>query len=157
MSTNHKVSLVRTVVNAVPPSIATRGSFGYDLHTTHDEFFWHDFDIVLARTGFKLAADLPADVAMLVLPRSSLPLKHRLIVPNSPGLVDRDYAGELMVELMSLPRFDTNGVREMSPYVLPAGTKVAQLLFVRVALPVIELVDEVNPTRDRGGFGSTGT
>jgi dUTP pyrophosphatase len=147
---------VCTAPNAVTPTRATRGSYGYDVRTVQDIFFWNDHQIVLAEIGFKLAADLPDDVAMLVLPRSSLPIKHGLVVANSPGLVDRDYAGELMVELMCIPRFDaTSGTRLPLPYVLEAGTKIAQLLFVRVATPVIELVETANPTRDRGGFGST--
>jgi dUTP pyrophosphatase len=149
------VPLVRTAPNAVTPTRATRGSYGYDVHTVQDISFFNDHQIRLAEIGFKLATDLPDDLAMLVLPRSSIPIKHGLIVANSPGLVDRDYAGELMIELMYVPRLDANGAPYPLPYVLPAGTKIAQLLFVRVAMPEILEVAEDNATRTRGGFGST--
>ncbi len=39
---------------------------------------------------------------MLILPRSSLPLKYGLILPNSPGLIDADYAGPIGIIVHNL-------------------------------------------------------
>jgi len=101
--------------------------------------------------GFQLAHDLPLEetkgLALMVLPRSSLPLKHGLILPNSPGLIDADYAGPLGIIVHNLK--DT-------PVQLPAGTRIAQAVFVEIKLPRLVETDAADASRTRGGFGSTG-
>jgi dUTP pyrophosphatase len=135
---------------ASPPDRATRGSFGYDLATVADETVGARETRILS-CGFRLARDLPHDehegLAMLILPRSSLPLKYGLILPNAPGLIDADYAEPIGIIVHNL-RDD--------PVTLTAGTRIAQALFVRVAFPAMEIVDDVDGARTRGGFGSTG-
>lgn len=131
------------------PDRATDGSFGYDISTLEScEISARETTIV--HTGLKLAADLPTSVdegvAMLILPRSSLPLRHGLILPNSPGLIDADYGGEIGVIVHNL---------RDEPVRLEAGTRIAQAVFVKVLLPSIVSADE-DPDRTRGGFGSTG-
>jgi dUTP pyrophosphatase len=132
------------------PARATSGSFGYDLATVQEERIAPRETRVLA-VGFKLARDLPHDasagLAMLILPRSSLPLKHGLILPNSPGLIDADYAGPLGIIVHNL---------RDEPAVLPAGTRIAQAVFVELRFPVLEEAAHADEGRTRGGFGSTG-
>jgi dUTP pyrophosphatase len=132
------------------PARATSGSFGYDLATVQEERIAPRETRVLS-VGFQLAADLPHDAdggfAMLILPRSSLPLKHGLILPNSPGLIDADYAGPLGIIVHNL-RDD--------PVTLPAGTRIAQAVFVELKFPAIAEVERADDRRTRGGFGSTG-
>ncbi len=83
---------------------------------------------------------------MLILPRSSLALKFGLILPNSPGLVDADYAGPIGILVHNL---------RDEPVTLSAGTRIAQAVFVRLEFPIMEEA-EADPGRSRGGFGSTG-
>jgi len=132
------------------PARATDGSFGYDLATVADETVGPRETRILP-CGFQLAQDLPLEetkgLALLVLPRSSLPLKHGLILPNSPGLIDADYAGPLGIIVHNLK--DT-------PVTLPAGTRIAQAVFVEIKLPRLVEAVAAAPTRTRGGFGSTG-
>lgn len=132
------------------PTRATAGALAYDLATVREETIApHATEIV--PTGLQLAEDLPCDatrgLAMLILPRSSLPLKHGLILPNAPGLIDADYAGPIGIIVHNLT---DEAVR------LPAGTRIAQALFVEVRFPEITRAVEGDPTRTRGGFGSTG-
>lgn len=84
---------------------------------------------------------------MLILPRSSLSLKHGLILPNSPGLIDADYAGPIGIIVHNLR--DT-------PSALAARTRIAQAVFVELRFPTLAETTAVDPTRTRGGFGSTG-
>ncbi len=145
-----EIRLEKTQPSAKIPERATAGSFGYDLATI-EEHTIAPGETTILKTGMKLAADLPCrdeeGIAMLILPRSSLPLKYGLILPNSPGLIDADYGGDIGVIVHNL--------RE-EPVTLEAGTRVAQAIFARVWLPpVTEAVAETN--RLRGGFGSTGT
>lgn len=132
------------------PERATDGSFGYDLATVQEETVAPRETKILA-CGFQLAHDLPLEeakgLALMVLPRSSLPLKHGLILPNSPGLIDADYAGPLGIIVHNLK--DT-------PVTLPAGTRIAQAVFVEIKLPRLVETDAADPSRTRGGFGSTG-
>lgn len=141
------------------PSPATRGSFGYDLAAAEDITILPQ-EVGLIPTGWALARDLPYEkleytnsttpltvrMAMLILPRSSLFKRHGLIIPNSPGLVDADYAGEIFVQVLNL-RSESTTVR--------AGERVAQLVFTLVALPQLAMM-EPDLARTRGGFGSTG-
>ncbi|MGH2868833.1 MAG: dUTP diphosphatase [Solirubrobacteraceae bacterium] len=104
-----------------------------------------------ARTSIPtgLAVEIPAGCAGLVLPRSGLAARHGVTLVNAPGLVDSGYRGELRVLLINTDRDD--------PFALAAGDRIAQLVVVRIELPVPEeaaaLTDSV---RGAGGFGSTG-
>ncbi|MEX0691732.1 MAG: dUTP diphosphatase [Gemmatimonadales bacterium] len=144
------ISLERLHEAAILPRRATSGAFGYDLATVRDETVApHETRIV--EVGFRLAHDLPrtaeAGLAMLILPRSSLSLKHGLILPNSPGLIDADYAGPIGIIVHNLR--DT-------PSALAARTRIAQAVFVELRFPTLAETTAVDPTRTRGGFGSTG-
>jgi dUTP pyrophosphatase len=145
------ITLKKLDPTAKIPARATAGSLGYDLAVIADETVGPRETRILA-TGLQLAHDLPRDgargLAMLVLPRSSLSLKFGLILPNSPGLVDSDYAGPIGVLVHNL-RDD--------PVTIPAGTRVAQALFLEVRLPELEETGRADPARTRGGFGSTGS
>ena len=132
------------------PERATEGSFGYDLATIQEERVGPR-ETRIVPVGFQLAHDLPADerkgLAMLVLPRSSLPLKYGLILPNSPGLIDVDYAGPLGIIVHNL---------RDEAVTLPAGTRIAQAVFAELHFPVVRETRQADPGRTRGGFGSTG-
>ncbi len=96
-----------------------------------------------------LAVEIPAGRAGLVLPRSGLAARHGVTVVNAPGLVDSGYRGELRVLLMNTDRED--------PFALGAGDRIAQLVVVRIELPVPEQASLLTDSaRGAGGFGSTG-
>jgi dUTP diphosphatase len=143
------ISLARLSPTAQLPARATSGSFGFDLATSRDETVGPHETRVLP-CGFQLATDLPHDrgggLAMLILPRSSLALKFGLILPNSPGLVDADYAGPIGILVHNL---------RDEAVTVDAGTRIAQAVFVRLEFPTMEET-EADPSRSRGGFGSTG-
>ena len=144
------VALKRLDPAARLPTRATSGSFGYDLATIREERVGPRETRILP-AGFQLAHDLPHDsaggVALLILPRSSLPLTFGLMLPNAPGLVDADYAGPLGIIVHNLRD-------EM--VTVPAGTRIAQAIFVRLELPCVREVEDADASRTRGGFGSTG-
>lgn len=141
--------------NEFPPVLPMRqtsGSFGYDLATSRNEVIAPHATVILP-TSLKLERPLPdttdGRLAMLVLPRSSLTLRYNLIIPNSPGLVDADYTGEIGVIVHNLGDKDV---------LLPMHTRVAQLIFVTVHTPDVHLHDWSEPKGrpERAGFGSTG-
>lgn len=145
-----EIHLKRLHPDARLPARATEGAFGYDLATVEEERIGPRETCVLP-CGFQLAADLPRTgvkgLAMLILPRSSLPLKHGLILPNAPGLIDADYAGPIGIIVHNLRDAEC---------VLAAGTRIAQAVFAELRFPALRETDTADASRTRGGFGSTG-
>ena len=81
-------------------------------------------------------------------PRSGLAVKHGVTVLNSPGTIDSDYRGEVMVLLVNLGA---------EPFKIVRGERIAQLVVQRVEQARLVPVKVVAATaRGAGGFGSTG-
>jgi dUTP pyrophosphatase len=100
----------------------------------------------LVPTG--LVVELPQGCEGQIRPRSGLALKVGVTVLNSPGTVDADYRGEVMVLLVNLGA---------EPFIVARGDRIAQLVVARVEPMRIEAVEELPSTaRGQGGFGSTG-
>jgi dUTP pyrophosphatase len=101
----------------------------------------------LVPTGFVL--ELPEGYEAQVRPRSGLALKHGVTLLNSPGTIDSDYRGEVMVLLVNLGS---------DPYIVFRGARIAQLVVAPVTHAEIVAVDVLEATdRGPGGFGSTGS
>ena len=102
---------------------------------------------VLLPTGFAVA--LPEGHEGQVRPRSGLAARHGVTLTNSPGTIDADYRGEILVALVHLGD---------DPVVLRRGDRIAQLVVAPVARVVVEEAAELDVTdRGAGGFGSTGS
>ncbi len=103
-------------------------------------------EIAMLPTGFAMA--LPPGYEAQIRPRSGLAVKHGIGLINSPGTIDADYRGEVMIAVINLgPR----------PYTFHRGDRVAQMIINRVhqaGLLEVEHLDETR--RNTGGFGHTG-
>lgn len=129
------------------PAPATAGSAGCDLCAALAE------PVVLAPgertrvpTGFAIA--LPGGYEAQVRPRSGLAWKHGIVLPNSPGTIDADYRGELLVIVM-------NAGNEV--FTIEPGARIAQLVVAPVAAVTFDEVPTLDETeRGAGGFGHTG-
>ncbi len=99
--------------------------------------------------GTGLAVAIPEGHAGFLQPRSGLAAKRGLTVVNTPGLIDAHYRGELKAILLNTDR------REAID--LPKGSRMAQLVILKVDTPVPVEVDRLDDT-DRGesGYGSSG-
>lgn len=130
------------------PSRATEGSAGLDLAACIDrDVTIAPRQLVCIPTGVAIALPGPEYVA-LVFARSGLGIRHGIALSNGVGVIDSDYRGELQVGLTNLS--DT-------PYTIRPGDRIAQLVVTPVALPQVEIVEELEDTgRGTGGFGSTG-
>jgi dUTP pyrophosphatase len=110
-------------------------------------------DVVLAPmgramvpTGFAMA--VPPGFEVQVRPRSGLAARHGVTLANSPGTIDADYRGEVMVALVNLAS---------TPYTVRRGDRIAQLVVARVETVLVEEALELETTgRGAGGFGHTG-
>ncbi|GKQ42178.1 dUTP diphosphatase [Companilactobacillus sp. RD055328] len=103
---------------------------------------------VLVPTGLK--AYMQEDEVLMLVNRSSGPLKRGLVLPNSMGIIDADYydneknEGEIFVQLTNYFPFDVH---------LKKGERIAQGMF----MTYLKTDDDDGgvTTRD-GGFGSSG-
>jgi dUTP pyrophosphatase len=102
-----------------------------------------------ATVGTGIAIELAPGHAGLVLPRSGLAARHGVAIVNAPGLIDAGYRGELKVLLLNTDR--------AQPFEIAPGDRIAQLVIVAVATPLVVEADALAATlRGEGGFGSSG-
>ncbi len=128
------------------PTYAHEGDAGLDLRSAEDVTI-PPHGRALVGTGFAYA--IPRGYAGFVQPRSGLALKHGLSLPNTPGLIDSHYRGEVKVILVNLDPHSAIEVRR--------GDKIAQLVVQPVAECTLVETASLDATgRGEGGFGSTG-
>ena len=128
------------------PAYATSGAAGMDIVSAEQVTIAPGARHAVA-TG--LAVAIPEGYEIQVRPRSGLALKHGISVPNTPGTIDSDYRGEILVPLINLGS---------EPFEITHGLRIAQMVIAPVARALIEVVESLDDTdRAAGGFGSTGT
>lgn len=129
------------------PSFATKQSAGMDLRANLESpVVLKPMQRMLVHTGLFIA--LPIGYEAQIRPRSGLALKHGITVLNSPGTIDADYRGELMVLLINLSD---------AGFTINDGERIAQMVVTRHEQPTLELVDALDETeRGTGGYGHTG-
>lgn len=129
------------------PQYATAQSAGMDLRANIEApITLSPMERRLVPTGLFIA--LPIGYEAQVRPRSGLALKHGITVLNSPGTVDADYRGEIMVLLINLSDTD---------FVINAGERIAQMVIAKHEQATFEEVDMLDETeRGTGGYGHTG-
>jgi dUTP pyrophosphatase len=129
------------------PQYATPHSAGLDLRANLDSpVTLLPMQRRLIPTGLHIA--LPEGFEAQVRPRSGLALRHGITVLNSPGTIDADYRGEVMVLLVNLGE---------EPFVINDGERIAQLIVARYEKVQFILTDSLDATeRGEGGYGHTG-
>lgn len=129
------------------PQYATPQSAGMDLRAHLEApVTLHPMERRLIPTGLYIS--LPPGYEAQVRPRSGLALKHGITVLNTPGTIDADYRGEVMVLLVNFSNDD---------FVINDGERIAQMVIARHEQGEFVEVDELDETeRGEGGYGHTG-
>ena len=129
------------------PAFATPQSAGMDLRANIEEpIVLHPMERRLVPTGLFMA--LPVGYEAQIRPRSGLALKHGITVLNTPGTIDADYRGEIMVLLINFSQQD---------FVINDGERIAQMVLAKheqCDFIEVEKLDETE--RGAGGYGHTG-
>ena len=128
------------------PCRASAGASGYDLRAKLDG------DITLSpqashlvSAGVRLA--IPKGFEAQIRSRSGLASKG-VVVLNSPGTIDSDYRGVVMVQLFNHGK---------NNFTIKNGERIAQLGFARTFEAVFDVVASLDATqRNTKGHGSTG-
>ena len=129
------------------PSYETVASAGMDLRANlPEDVLLKPLERALIYTG--LFIELPVGYEAQVRPRSGLAIKKGITVLNTPGTIDADYRGEVMVILVNLSGED---------YWVHDGDRIAQMIISKHEKAEWEDVVELKETeRGAGGFGHTG-
>lgn len=129
------------------PEYQTAGSAGMDIRVWLQETVTlQPGERRLMPTGLYIA--LPHGFEAQIRPRSGLAIKRGLTLVNTPGTIDSDYRGEIMVPLINL---------SAEPQVINDGERIAQMVIARyeqIGWEQVEALDET--VRGAGGFGHSG-
>ena len=129
------------------PSYETIASAGMDLRANlAEDILLKPLERALIPTG--LFIELPVGYEAQVRPRSGLAIKKGITVLNTPGTIDADYRGEVMVILVNL---------SAEEFWVHDGERIAQMIISKHEKAEWEDVAELKETeRGTGGFGHTG-
>jgi len=129
------------------PQYHSDGAAAMDVHAAiEDWMILEPGQRMIVPTGIAVA--IPPGYELQVRPRSSIPLKHGVIIANAPGTIDSDFRGEVGVILLN------TGDRAFQ---VRRGDRIAQILVAPVLRAEWHVVDALPETaRGAGGFGSTG-
>ena len=142
-----QVKIVNNIIKVLP-DYATEGSAGLDLRAAiNKKMQLHSKETVLIPTGLSIFIE-NKDYAATLLPRSGLGHKKGIVLGNLVGLIDSDYQGELMISCWN---------RSKENYIIEPLDRIAQMIFIKVEHPKLEIVDEFRTSKRGGkGFGSSG-
>ncbi|MEO9213732.1 MAG: dUTP diphosphatase [Caulobacteraceae bacterium] len=149
MSVTVRVRRLPHGVDLPLPSYETAGAAGMDLRAALPEA-----EPLILTPGARaavptaLAIALPDGFEGQIRPRSGLALRSGVTLLNTPGTVDADYRGEIMVIAIN---------HGAEPVTVRRGDRIAQLVIAPVTRGEWAEVESLEGTvRGAGGFGSTG-
>ena len=133
-----QVKIVNNIIKELP-DYATEGSAGLDLRAAiNKKMKLHSKETILIPTGLSIFIE-DKDYAATLLPRSGLGHKKGIVLGN---LV------ELMISCWN---------RSKENYIIEPLDRIAQMVFIKVEHPKLEIVDEFRTSkRGEKGFGSSG-
>ena len=142
-----QVKIINNIIKELP-DYATEGSAGLDLRAAiNKKMKLHSMETILIPTGLSIFIK-NKDYAATILPRSGLGHKKGIVLGNLVGLIDSDYQGELMISCWN---------RSKENYIIEPLDRIAQMIFIKVEHPKLEIVDEFRTSkRGEKGFGSSG-
>ncbi|MCF1712719.1 dUTP diphosphatase [Corynebacterium argentoratense] len=127
------------------PAKAHPTDAGYDLTATVTQVL-EPGQRALIPTGLHIG--LPAGTVGYVCPRSGLAVTHGITVLNAPGVIDPEYTGEVLVNLVNFGP---------DSYTIHPGDRIAQLIIHNTVDVDCQHVAEFESTeRGAHGHGSTG-
>ncbi len=138
------------IINKSPhelPAYQTEGASGMDIRAWLPQAVTlQPMERKLIPTGLYIA--LPRGLEAQIRPRSGLAIKKGLTLINTPGTIDSDYRGEIMVPMVNLSGEEQH---------IADGERIAQMIvakYEKVEWENTELLEDT--ARGAGGFGHSG-
>lgn len=141
---DNTIKVKRFMHNALLPKIGSEDAAGIDFYQPESVVIEpHQTQYVT----LGLAMEIPKGYMLMLAPRSSMS-KTPLVIPNSFGVIDADYRGEIK------GIFKNTSDDE---YLIQKGDRLLQGILVPVgALNLLEVDELAETERGSGGIGSTG-
>ncbi len=138
------------IVNKSPhglPEYQTTGSAGMDIRAwLPEEVTLKPLERRLIPTGLYIA--LPVGYEAQIRPRSGMAIKRGISLVNTPGTIDSDYRGEIMIPVINLSAEEQT---------LTDGERIAQMIIAEYKTVSWEPSESLDETaRGIGGFGHSG-
>lgn len=135
---------------AIIPKYTTEGAVAFDLHALilndKENITLYSKQNYMIKTG--LAFGIPKGFEMQVRQRSGISVKYPNYIANSPGTIDQDYTGEILIPIIN---------NSINIFCIHTGMRIAQAIIAPVEIANFIVVDELEKTkRGSGGFGHTG-
>lgn len=140
-----RVRIRRLHPAAALPAYQSSGAAAFDLSASAD-IDVPPGEVRLVPTG--LVVEVPPGYFLAVIARSSLPIKKKLFVANSVGVIDSDYRGPTDEVKIEVYNFSAAVVRVSS------GERIAQGMVLAAPHVAWDEVEE-STAPSRGGFGGT--
>ena len=119
---------------------------GWDLRSNNPDIIIEPGQKIKMYTG--VAMEIPVRHIGMVVPRSGLGSKFRLGLANTVGVIDSDYRGEIIVNLVN----DGDEAVDIKQF-----DRFCQLIVVPIRIETFRIVDKLQDTgRGDKGFGSSG-
>jgi dUTP pyrophosphatase len=135
--------------DAVAPKYYSEGAAAFDLHpliTEGDVIRVGPHSQKIIKTGIAFAT--PEGFELRISPRSGQSAKEQISIRNSPGIIDSDYRGEIMVIFVN---------NKDTTHIITKDQRVCQVKLSKAYHADFEEVDDLDETkRGDGRFGSTG-
>ena len=126
----------------------------------NDDVEVNSYESVVIPLG--IAINIPVGYRIKVFSRSSLPLKKKIIVSNSVGIIDTGYIEEIGLVCHTLPILYDNNTPQIlfnNKVLIKKGDKIAQIQLEKIEEIVIKEVKKIDAKTSalarKGGFGST--
>ncbi len=138
------------IINKSPhdlPMYQTKDAAGMDLRAWLKEtVVLKSLERKLIPTGLYMA--LPEGFEAQIRPRSGMAIKKGITLVNTPGTIDADYRGEIMIPVVNLSNEEQT---------IEDGERIAQMIVAKYDRVEWNLVEELTETvRGEGGFGHSG-
>lgn len=168
-----KLQIKKVREDAMMPTQAHSGDM-VDVYAAEDTVV-NSFESTIIPLG--IAMNIPEGYRVKLFSRSSLPLKKKIVISNSVGIIDTGYKNELGLICHSLPdlkdvevleyKLDNNNMESTdyclsgkilinNPVEVKKGDKIAQFQLEKIVDFELEEVKELDMSNDRGGgYGST--
>jgi dUTP pyrophosphatase len=136
---------IKRLTNLPLPAYQTEDASGLDLYSAENKVIKKK-SFASVRTG--IAIEIPKGYEAQIRPRSGLAKNYGIGILNSPGTIDADYRGEIMVILFNLSNKD---------FKIKKGDRIAQIVFSPITkIEWVEVKELSKTKRNEGGFGHTG-
>lgn len=141
-----KIKIINKSNNPLP-EYKSKGSAGMDLQAfIKNSITLLPFKQRIINTGIFI--ELPKGYEAQIRSRSGLAFKHSIICLNSPGTIDSDYRGEIMIILINVSSIN---------FTINNGDRIAQIIIAPyIYINWIPTKNLSKSIRNESGFGSTG-